>query len=37
MDKNNPQLLKDINDALTAMKADGEYEKIYRKWFGRAP
>ena len=35
--KNNPALLKEVNDALTAMKADGEYEKIYRKWFGRAP
>ncbi|WP_084004815.1 transporter substrate-binding domain-containing protein [Terasakiispira papahanaumokuakeensis] len=26
-----------VNDALAAMKADGTYDKIYTKWFGKAP
>jgi polar amino acid transport system substrate-binding protein len=33
--KGNSQLLKQINEALTAMKADGTYEEISKKWFGR--
>ncbi|WP_066370471.1 basic amino acid ABC transporter substrate-binding protein [Neobacillus fumarioli] len=32
--KNNPDLLKKINDGLKAIKADGEYEKLFDKYFG---
>ena len=32
--KDNPALLAAINEALTAAKADGTYNTIYKKWFG---
>jgi cystine transport system substrate-binding protein len=32
--KGNPELLKAINDALAAIKADGTYAKISQKYFG---
>ncbi|WP_113705549.1 ABC transporter substrate-binding protein [Nonomuraea lactucae] len=32
-----PVLLKTVNDTITAAKADGTYEKIYVKWFGKKP
>jgi polar amino acid transport system substrate-binding protein len=35
--KANPDLLKAINDALAKIKASGEYDAIYTKWFGVAP
>ena len=31
--KGNKALTKRLNDALKAVKADGTYDKIYRKWF----
>lgn len=33
--KDNPELLKAINDALAALKANGEYDKVYQQWFGK--
>jgi polar amino acid transport system substrate-binding protein len=35
--KANPDLLTAINDALAKIKASGEYDTIYTKWFGVAP
>lgn len=32
--KDNPAMLKAINDALDAAKADGSFNTIYKKWFG---
>jgi polar amino acid transport system substrate-binding protein/glutamine transport system substrate-binding protein len=32
--KKNPDLLKKINDGLKAIKSDGEYEKLFDKYFG---
>jgi ABC-type amino acid transport substrate-binding protein len=32
--KDETQLEKDINDAITKMKSDGTYDKIYSYWFG---
>ena len=32
--KDNPDLLKGINDALKTLKDNGEYDKIYQTWFG---
>lgn len=32
--KGNVQLTKRLNDALKAVRDDGTYDKIYRKWFG---
>lgn len=32
--KENPELLKGINDALAAVRESGEYDAIYEKWFG---
>lgn len=34
--KNNPELLKQINNALERIRNDGTYNKIYKKWFGKA-
>ena len=34
--KKDPELAKKINKALAELKANGEYEKIYVKWFGKA-
>ena len=31
--KNNPELLKGINEALKKLKANGEYYKLVQKWF----
>lgn len=33
--KGNAEMLKVINDGLTKIKANGEYDKIYTKWFGK--
>jgi len=35
--KDNPELKKAVNDALTKVRASGEYDAIYTKWFGVAP
>lgn len=35
LSKEQPELLAAINKALDEMKADGTYEKISKKWFGR--
>ena len=35
--KSNTALQKQINAALAAMKANGEYAAIYKKWFGEEP
>ena len=32
--KDNTRLLEDINKALAELKKDGEYDKIYKTWFG---
>ncbi|MEV3979806.1 ABC transporter substrate-binding protein [Nonomuraea sp. NPDC049758] len=32
-----PTLLKTINEEITKAKQDGNYEKIYVKWFGKKP
>ncbi|GIH95005.1 ABC transporter substrate-binding protein [Planobispora siamensis] len=32
-----PVILKAVNDAITEAKADGTYEQIYVKWFGKKP
>ncbi|GAA2649983.1 MULTISPECIES: ABC transporter substrate-binding protein [Nonomuraea] len=32
-----PVLLKTINDAITQAKADGTYDQIFMKWFGKKP
>jgi glutamine transport system substrate-binding protein len=34
MGKENTELKKKIDDALTKLKQSGEYDKIYAKWFG---
>lgn len=34
MNKNNPQLQKDIDAALLKLKKNGTFQKIYQKWFG---
>jgi len=34
--KDNPELTKAMNEALAALKASGEYDAIYEKWFGAA-
>ncbi|MBP2649220.1 MAG: glnH 4 [Firmicutes bacterium] len=37
INKNNPELAEKINTALTELKKNGEYDKIYEKWFGKKP
>ena len=32
--KGNKKLLKELDDALDEMRADGTFQKIYDKWFG---
>jgi polar amino acid transport system substrate-binding protein len=32
--KGNTKILKVINDGIAKLKANGEYDKIYKKWFG---
>ncbi len=35
--KKNTQLAKDIDAALDKLKKNGEYDKLYKQWFGSAP
>ena len=35
--KGNAELLKAVNDALTAARTDGTYDKIYETWIGPKP
>ncbi|WP_045743628.1 transporter substrate-binding domain-containing protein [Actinoplanes rectilineatus] len=35
--KGNTELLKAINEALTAARSDGTYDKIYAEWIGEKP
>ena len=35
--KDNQALMDQINKALDELKANGEYDKIYEKWFGEKP
>lgn len=35
--KNNPELVAAVNEALKAMKDDGTYKTIFKKWFGEEP
>ncbi|OEU96656.1 ABC transporter substrate-binding protein [Streptomyces oceani] len=35
--KGNDALRKEINSVLKKSKKDGSYDKIYKKWFGKAP
>lgn len=35
--KNNKALCDEMNAAMKKLKADGTFDKIYQKWFGRAP
>ena len=35
--KGNAELLSGINRGLAAIKADGTFAKLYRKWFGKEP
>ena len=34
VNKDNPELLKKINDALAKLKANGKYDELKAKWFG---
>ena len=34
MSKKNPDLVKKVNAALKKLRENGEYDKIYKKWFG---
>ncbi|HIU83983.1 MAG TPA: basic amino acid ABC transporter substrate-binding protein [Candidatus Aphodousia gallistercoris] len=33
--KDNKELLKMVNDGLKAVKENGEYDRLYKKWFGQ--
>ncbi|GGL19849.1 glutamine ABC transporter substrate-binding protein GlnH [Planomonospora parontospora subsp. antibiotica] len=35
--KGSTELVKALNDAISAAKADGSYDTIYEKWFGKKP
>lgn len=35
--KKNPELAKNVDKALDALKKDGTYDKLYEKWFGSKP
>jgi polar amino acid transport system substrate-binding protein len=35
--KGNAQLVKAVNDAITAARGDGTYDKIYAQWIGEKP
>ncbi|WP_249192623.1 transporter substrate-binding domain-containing protein [Weissella minor] len=37
IDKDNPKLVKAINDAVDDMKSDGTYDKLAKKWFNDVP
>ena len=34
VNKGNKKLLEQINKAMDELKKNGEYDKIYKKWFG---
>jgi polar amino acid transport system substrate-binding protein len=36
-DKENTELIDDVNEQLTAMRDDGTYDDIFADWFGEAP
>ena len=33
MNKNNEELQKEVNDAMAKLKENGEFQKLYKKWF----
>jgi polar amino acid transport system substrate-binding protein len=35
--KGNTAVLQAVNEAISAARADGTYDRIYEKWFGKAP
>ena len=35
LDKKNTEVQKKLNAALAELKKNGEYDKIYEKWFGK--
>ena len=37
VDKNNKELIEKVNKALEEIQKNGEYDKIYEKWFGEKP
>ena len=37
INKNNPQLLKAVDAAMDKARANGEFTKMYVKWFGEEP
>jgi glutamine transport system substrate-binding protein len=37
IDKKNTELVAKVNKALEELKKNGEYDKIYEKWFGKKP
>ncbi|MGZ1492160.1 transporter substrate-binding domain-containing protein [Brevibacterium sediminis] len=37
MKKGNTEMKKAVDDTLAEIKDNGEYDKIYKKWFGEAP
>ena len=37
LNKDNKQLQKEFNDTLAKMKETGEFQQIYKKWFGHDP
>ena len=37
MKKGNTELLNRINAGLTTIKKNGEFRRIYKKWFGHEP
>lgn len=37
MKKGNTELVKKVNEALKKLHENGEYNKIYEKWFGKTP
>ena len=35
--KDHPELMERVNKAISELKADGTYAKLYKKWFGEEP
>ncbi|HBX23221.1 MAG TPA: basic amino acid ABC transporter substrate-binding protein [Desulfotomaculum sp.] len=35
--KQKPEVLEQVNEALLALKENGKFDEIYKKWFGEAP
>ena len=35
--KDHPETLEKVNKAISELKADGTYAKLYKKWFGVEP